>query len=87
MTAVENAFIERFGSYAGWAHNILFISDLASSREYLPESLQASRPSTGSKAKRKKSPAGKEDIATPALEDVVRVPDTVPDNTTTNQGI
>lgn len=40
MMAVENAFIEKFGPYAGWAHNVLFISDLKSSKQYLPRHLQ-----------------------------------------------
>ena len=40
MVQVEDAFIERFGPYAGWAHNVLFISDLAASKQYLPASLQ-----------------------------------------------
>lgn len=40
MLQVEEAFINRFGPYAGWAHNVLFISDLASSRQYLPENLR-----------------------------------------------
>ena len=30
MEAVETAFVERFGPYAGWAHNTLFIAELAS---------------------------------------------------------
>jgi hypothetical protein len=30
MEAVETAFVERFGAYAGWAHNTLFIAELAS---------------------------------------------------------
>ncbi|MCJ1242687.1 hypothetical protein MMC14_010696 [Varicellaria rhodocarpa] len=40
MVAVEKAFIDRFGPWAGWAHNTLFISELASQRERLPEHLQ-----------------------------------------------
>ena len=47
MIAVEEAFIERFGLWAGWAHNTLFISELASQRERLPEHLQP-----GGKAKK-----------------------------------
>ena len=27
---VEGALIERFGPYAGWAHNTLFIAELSS---------------------------------------------------------
>ncbi len=44
MIAVEAAFIERFGMHAGWAHNTLFISDLASQQHRLPPHLR-SRPS------------------------------------------
>ncbi|KAK9839369.1 hypothetical protein WJX84_000149, partial [Apatococcus fuscideae] len=43
MIAVEAAFIERFGAHAGWAHNTLFISDLASQQHRLPAHLH-SRP-------------------------------------------
>ncbi|GAB4821909.1 hypothetical protein N2152v2_008955 [Parachlorella kessleri] len=32
-TEVQAAFLERFGPYAGWAHNTLFISELASIKE------------------------------------------------------
>eukprot|EP00891_Asterochloris_glomerata_P001075 jgi/Astpho2/1075/e_gw1.00017.36.1_t len=41
MAAVEQAFQQRFGMDAGWAHNVLFISDLASQQERLPPELQA----------------------------------------------
>ncbi len=40
MTAVEEAFQNRFGGHAGWAHNTLFISELATQRHLLPEHLQ-----------------------------------------------
>lgn len=39
MVAVESALQERFGSHAGWAHNTLFISELASQRHVLPAHL------------------------------------------------
>lgn len=32
---VQQAFVERFGEYAGWAHNTLFISELASVKKKL----------------------------------------------------
>lgn len=32
----QAAFVERFGPYAGWAHNTLFISELASTRDKVP---------------------------------------------------
>ena len=51
MVAVEEAFIERFGPWAGWAHNTLFISELASQRDRLPEHLQpGGRAKKGQKA-------------------------------------
>ena len=53
MVQVEEAFINKFGPYAGWAHNVLFISDLNSSKVYLPEKL---RPGSGlARGKRKEA--------------------------------
>jgi hypothetical protein len=40
MAAVEAALQERFGSHAGWAHNTLFIAELAMHRDLLPAQLQ-----------------------------------------------
>jgi hypothetical protein len=37
---VQAAFVERFGAHAGWAHNCLFISELASHRHLLPPGLE-----------------------------------------------
>ncbi|KAK9805430.1 hypothetical protein WJX73_005270 [Symbiochloris irregularis] len=39
MVAVEQAFEQAFGSHCGWAHNTLFISELASQRHRLPPAL------------------------------------------------
>ena len=39
MVAVESALQDKFGSHAGWAHNTLFISELASQRHVLPAHL------------------------------------------------
>ena len=39
MVQVEQAFQQVFGPYAGWAHNTLFISELASMRHRLPDNL------------------------------------------------
>ena len=36
MVQVEKAFQDVFGPYAGWAHNVLFVSELASQRHRLP---------------------------------------------------
>lgn len=52
MVAVEEAFIERFGPWAGWAHNTLFISELASQRERLPEHLQPAGKARAGKAQK-----------------------------------
>jgi len=51
MVAVEDAFIERFGPWAGWAHNTLFISELATQRERLPEHLRPGGTSKASKSR------------------------------------
>ncbi|GIL60623.1 hypothetical protein Vafri_15157, partial [Volvox africanus] len=37
---IQQVFVERFGPYAGWAHNTLFISELASQQHRLPEHLR-----------------------------------------------
>ena len=67
MVAVEQAFIERFGPWAGWAHNTLFISELASQRDRLPAHLQpGAKSKPGLKAPQLDPPAGIDDHA--ALE-------------------
>jgi 3-methyladenine DNA glycosylase/8-oxoguanine DNA glycosylase len=38
MEVVENTLIETFGPHAGWAHNVLFLSELA--KKKMPEKLQ-----------------------------------------------
>lgn len=63
LVAVEQAFIDRFGPWAGWAHNTLFISELASQRDRLPVHLQPgvkTKPARGPKAA-KIDPAGIDD--------------------------
>ena len=40
MDAVEDAIVAVFGAYAGWAHNTLFIAELAHVRAALPEELR-----------------------------------------------
>ena len=52
MVAVEDAFIERFGPWAGWAHNTLFISELATQRDRLPEHLRPAGKARASKVKK-----------------------------------
>jgi hypothetical protein len=36
---IQQVFVQRFGAFAGWAHNTLFISELASHRHLLPPGL------------------------------------------------
>ncbi|GAQ83085.1 DNA glycosylase [Klebsormidium nitens] len=48
--AVADAFVKVFGPYAGWAHNVLFIAELASMRARLP--LHLHPPETPKKAKK-----------------------------------
>lgn len=49
---VEQAFIDRFGPYAGWAHNTLFVADLAKHKAILAEAMRTSmEPSTPDVAK------------------------------------
>lgn len=40
---VADAFVERFGSYAGWAHTVLFISELSSQQNLLPKHLRVQK--------------------------------------------
>lgn len=47
MVEVERALQGVFGSHAGWAHNTLFVAELASSRDALPEHLQPGTPAAG----------------------------------------
>jgi hypothetical protein len=45
---IQQVFVQRFGPYAGWAHNTLFISELASHRHLLPAGLAAAAAASGS---------------------------------------
>ena len=60
MDAVEEAVIKVFGSHAGWAHNTLFIAELAHVRAALPEELR-----TPPRAKAEKKTPKKESNETP----------------------
>jgi len=40
---VADAFVERFGSYAGWAHTVLFIAELSSQQSLLPLHLRVQK--------------------------------------------
>eukprot|EP00899_Mesostigma_viride_P022849 jgi/Mesvir1/3749/Mv15024-RA.1 len=48
---VMGAFVQRFGPYAGWAHNALFLAELTSQRERLPPHLRVTVKSPPSKKK------------------------------------
>lgn len=37
---VQDVFVKRFGMYAGWAHQVLFIAELSSQQALLPEHLR-----------------------------------------------
>ena len=56
MEVVENTLIEKFGPHAGWAHNVLFLSELAQLKKRLPEKLQTP---TKRKQQKTKSPKKK----------------------------
>jgi N-glycosylase/DNA lyase len=51
--AVSEAFVKKFGKYAGWAQNVLFIAELLSHQVHLPEHLRTCREKK-SKAKNNK---------------------------------
>lgn len=69
---VQQAFVDRFGPYAGWAHNCLFISELASHKHLLPTRPAAAAAAAVSKKKRKSvelpSTPGARDNAAAAAE-------------------
>ena len=55
MMEVEEAIVGVFGAYAGWAHNTLFVAELAHVRAGLPEELRTPpRPKSAKKPKREK---------------------------------
>ena len=55
MMEVEEAIVGVFGAYAGWAHNTLFVAELAHVRAGLPEELRTPpRPKLAKKPKREK---------------------------------
>ena len=56
--AINEAFETRFGPFAGWAHNILFVSHLREYNKRLPEHLQSPpTPSPNAKAAKRKEHA------------------------------
>ena len=56
MDLAERALIDRFGPHAGWAHNVLFLSELAQLKKRLPDELQ-----TPTKRKKTKKEVKKEE--------------------------
>jgi hypothetical protein len=56
---VQQAFVDRFGPYAGWAHNCLFISELASYKHLLPTAKAAGAAAAAAAA------AGSAGVSTP----------------------
>ncbi|QDZ19581.1 DNA glycosylase [Chloropicon primus] len=68
MDIAERALIDVFGSHAGWAHNVLFLAELAQLKKRLPEKLQ-----TPTKKKRKKAEEGAEPKRKSPKKDVKRV--------------
>ena len=74
MRAVELRFEEVFGAYAGWAHNALFIAELRSVRERLPESLRTprtpkSKPSAGAAKRERPTPQPHDDASLESYDD------------------
>lgn len=64
------AFVDVFGEYAGWAHNTLFIGELASQQQHLPPGMRTARASTAPKSpKRSKSAAANSKSAAAKLAD------------------
>tara|TARA_B110000240_G_scaffold26593_1_gene27539 strand:- start:3497 stop:5059 length:1563 start_codon:yes stop_codon:yes gene_type:complete len=62
MEKVEDTIVGVFGEYAGWAHNTLFVAELAHVRAALPEKLRTPPRAKTSKEEKKdtmKSPANK----------------------------
>jgi hypothetical protein len=62
MEKVEDTIVGVFGEYAGWAHNTLFVAELAHVRAALPEELRTPPRAKTSKEEKKdtmKSPANK----------------------------
>ena len=53
---MEEAFAETFGDHCGWAHNTLFVSELASFQKQLPEKLRT--PPRKKTPKKEKAPKG-----------------------------
>jgi hypothetical protein len=55
-------FEELFGPYAGWAHNTLFISELASHKPLLPQQLQSAGGHGGVKGRKRAAVSGSTEL-------------------------
>ena len=69
MREVEHVFEERFGEYAGWAHNVLFIAELPMMQPSLPPELRA----IPSRKKTKRESAGKGEKGSSGKEGIISV--------------
>ena len=58
MDEVEDAIVSVFGEYAGWAHNTLFVAELASVRAALPEELRTPPRAKAPKKEKREKPGG-----------------------------
>ena len=58
MEKVEDAIVGVFGEYAGWAHNTLFVAELAHVRASLPEELRTPPRAKAPKKEKREGAAG-----------------------------
>jgi len=68
MDAVEDAIAAVFGAYAGWAHNTLFIAELAHVRAALPEELRTPPRQKVATPKKEAKTKTKKEAASPKVE-------------------
>lgn len=77
MAAVEQALVSRFGPYAGWAHNTLFIAELASQRHLQQKARAEGEGKAEAPVQTADSPSSDERIligaSTPSMEVVLPV--------------
>jgi N-glycosylase/DNA lyase len=66
MEQVEDAIVEVFGEFAGWAHNTLFVAELAHVRAALPEELRT--PPRAKAVKKEKLEGVQKEERTPKME-------------------
>ena len=68
MDAVEDAIAAVFGAYAGWAHNTLFIAELAHVRAALPEELRTPPRQKVATPKKEAKTKAKKETKSPKVE-------------------